>query len=152
MIDEQINKLRSVGDAADQQLEELQLGKSVLASGEVIFGSLQSSLVVFGSTPKEALDYGVKVTGEFFTEGLGTRWMKSNIEAPYTFVSIMPGSKHRPLAAIHSSTNLSCGFSLHVAPHAGAWIETHFPGVLFQKSPVAPHAGAWIETQSSRVE
>lgn len=113
MIDEQMNKLRSVGDAAEQQLDELQLGKSVLASGEVIFGSLQSSLIVFGASAKEALDYGVKVTGEFMTEGLGTRWMKSNIEAPYTFASIMPGAKHRPLAAIHSGTNLSCGFSLH---------------------------------------
>ena len=35
----------------------------------------------------------------------------------------------------------------HVAPHAGAWIET----TLMLEStplfyPVAPHAGAWIET------
>ena len=36
--------------------------------------------------------------------------------------------------------------SPHVAPHAGAWIETNIPAgkrpIIF----VAPHAGAWIET------
>ena len=33
-----------------------------------------------------------------------------------------------------------------VAPHAGAWIETQVNGVLAQTDTVAPHAGAWIET------
>ena len=34
----------------------------------------------------------------------------------------------------------------HVAPHAGAWIETYrVPGDEFSIR-VAPHAGAWIET------
>ena len=33
-----------------------------------------------------------------------------------------------------------------VAPHAGAWIETHDPGGDHLHELVAPHAGAWIET------
>ena len=35
---------------------------------------------------------------------------------------------------------------LHVAPHAGAWIETVQPSVTLTCRLVAPHAGAWIET------
>ena len=35
---------------------------------------------------------------------------------------------------------------LHVAPHAGAWIETSFLVFLLLVRYVAPHAGAWIET------
>ena len=35
---------------------------------------------------------------------------------------------------------------LSVAPHAGAWIETHYLCSLARTSRVAPHAGAWIET------
>jgi len=34
-----------------------------------------------------------------------------------------------------------------VAPHAGAWIETHHFFVSQKSSAVAPHAGAWIETE-----
>lgn len=112
-FDQQINKLKSAGDAATHQLEELELGRSVLASGEVSFGSLHGALVVFGDSVKEAISNGVKVTGDFLTEGLNTRWMKSNLEAAYTFVSTMPSSPYRPLAALHSTTNLSSGFSLH---------------------------------------
>ena len=33
-----------------------------------------------------------------------------------------------------------------VAPHAGAWIETHFAEDISLDIVVAPHAGAWIET------
>ena len=33
-----------------------------------------------------------------------------------------------------------------VAPHAGAWIETHQHKKQRKTSFVAPHAGAWIET------
>ena len=33
-----------------------------------------------------------------------------------------------------------------VAPHAGAWIETHILDSLVFYVVVAPHAGAWIET------
>ena len=33
-----------------------------------------------------------------------------------------------------------------VAPHAGAWIETYHKGLYDGTIYVAPHAGAWIET------
>ena len=36
----------------------------------------------------------------------------------------------------------------HVAPHAGAWIETIAVPIVYGKAKVAPHAGAWIETRS----
>ena len=36
--------------------------------------------------------------------------------------------------------------SNHVAPHAGAWIETSQTKGKIQSYAVAPHAGAWIET------
>ncbi len=35
---------------------------------------------------------------------------------------------------------------MHVAPHAGAWIETQSFSAGFVRVAVAPHAGAWIET------
>ena len=38
------------------------------------------------------------------------------------------------------------GGAQHVAPHAGAWIETQGDCASLDKIVVAPHAGAWIET------
>jgi len=35
---------------------------------------------------------------------------------------------------------------MDVAPHAGAWIETHIIAAALCGTEVAPHAGAWIET------
>ncbi len=37
-----------------------------------------------------------------------------------------------------------------VAPHAGAWIETLYCLLPAASRPVAPHAGAWIETADRR--
>ncbi len=37
----------------------------------------------------------------------------------------------------------------HVAPHAGAWIETRPGRSGYGSERVAPHAGAWIETPVS---
>ena len=45
----------------------------------------------------------------------------------------------------HLIGNLIKFFKL-VAPHAGAWIETHKQKKSKNNLKVAPHAGAWIET------
>ena len=41
---------------------------------------------------------------------------------------------------------------LHVAPHAGAWIETPRRYRQGRGQQVAPHAGAWIETRVKESE
>jgi len=38
-----------------------------------------------------------------------------------------------------------CG-THHVAPRAGAWVETNTPNILVSVADVAPRAGAWVET------
>ena len=39
-----------------------------------------------------------------------------------------------------------------VAPHAGAWVETMPSPVAKVSSGVAPHAGAWVETPGDKTE
>ena len=43
-------------------------------------------------------------------------------------------------------------FSIVVAPHGGAWIETTIPIIHIFGLMVAPHGGAWIETIKSQSE
>lgn len=112
-IEIQENKLSSSGDSASYQLDELDSAKAFLNSGEIAFGNYQASMLVFGNSPKSAMDNGSKVISSFTDRGKGARWSRATIESLYAFLSIMPGSKYRPLSSVRASTNLVCGFSLH---------------------------------------
>lgn len=112
-IEIQENKLSSSNDSATYQLEELDSAKGYLSSGEIVFGEYQASLLIFGETPKLAVDNGSKVISAFINSGKGSRWTRLTLESIYTFLSVIPSSKHRPLPSVRASTNLVCGFSLH---------------------------------------
>ena len=43
-------------------------------------------------------------------------------------------------------------FVVKVAPHVGAWIETHARQYHSVSAEVAPHVGAWIETAEKTSE
>ena len=111
-IDQQINQLESTGEMSEA-IEELKIGKATLAEGKAMFGSYQSSLTIFGETPKEALDGGTKVSSEFLTSGGGFSLMKATIEGYQAFLSCLPDSKMRPLDSRRTTTNLACLFSMH---------------------------------------
>ena len=49
-------------------------------------------------------------------------------------------------AWIETGLGLGAGTRIVVAPHAGAWIETRYRRKNSKLEQVAPHAGAWIET------
>lgn len=112
-IDQQVNKLNSVGDSAISQQAELELGKEAVQTGVTLFGSYHAALSVFGDTPKEAKDNGRTLSSEFISSGGGFRFIKSTSEAPFTYFSHLPMSKRRPLSTIRTLTNLTCTWSLH---------------------------------------
>jgi type IV secretion system protein VirB4 len=112
-IEIQENKLSSAGDSATYQQEELEAAKAYLSSGEIAFGDYQASILIFGETPKLAVNNGSKVISAFTDRGKGARWSRATIESVYVFLSMMPDSKFRPLSTVRASTNLVCGFSLH---------------------------------------
>lgn len=113
VIDGQLNKLGSSGDAALAQHEELELGKEVVTSGITLFGSYHCVMTVWGDTPENARKAGIKVSSEFVTSGKGFRFIRAASPAPFAFFSHMPLSKKRPLDTRRTVTNLACTFSLH---------------------------------------
>ena len=54
-------------------------------------------------------------------------------------------------AWIETHLSLIRGLYSLVAPHVGAWIETEIEMKLAAKNKVAPHVGAWIETMPSNL-
>ncbi|MFZ7203397.1 conjugal transfer protein TraE [Avibacterium avium] len=112
-IEIQEHKLSSAGDSAIRELEELHAGRAFLSTGEVAFGDYQASMLIFGDTPKAAVNNGAKVISAFTDKGKGARWTRFTLESMFAFLSIMPGTKIRPLNSTRCSTNLVNGFSLH---------------------------------------
>lgn len=116
-IDAQLNKMGSAGDAAENQQDELVLGKEVVTSGITLFGSYHCVLTVFGRTADEARKNGIKVSSEFVSAGKGFRFIRTNSAGAHCYFSHMPMNKIRPLATRRTITNLACTFSLHNYSH-----------------------------------
>lgn len=112
-IDIQENKLSSAGDSAKQELADLDTARAYLSTGEIAFGDYQASMLIFGETPKAAINNGAKAISSFTDRGLGARWTRATFESMHAFLSIMPSSKIRPINSTRCSTSLVHGFSLH---------------------------------------
>ncbi|MCA7912053.1 MULTISPECIES: VirB4 family type IV secretion/conjugal transfer ATPase [Burkholderia] len=111
-IEDQENKLRSVEDKATHQLEELKEAKALVAGRDLAFGEYHGALVVYGDTDKQAIDNGVFVTSKSLNE-CGFRWVKASLSAPMTFISQVPGAKHKPRPMPKSTRSLAAAFSMH---------------------------------------
>jgi len=111
-IKKQINNLEAVGDAAKHQTAELQQAMGYIASGELAFGEYHAALTVFGDSVREANDLGTLVVGTFLGE-CGTRFVRANQSAKFTFQSHVPGSKVKPRPMMKASRNLAASFGMH---------------------------------------
>ncbi|MFL9876650.1 VirB4 family type IV secretion/conjugal transfer ATPase [Paraburkholderia megapolitana] len=111
-IDDQVNKLNSVEDKAAHQLKELEEAQGLVAGRDLAFGEYHGALAVYGETAKKAIDNGAFVASKSLNE-CGFRWVKASLSAPVTFMSHVPGAKHKPRPMPKSTRNLASAFSLH---------------------------------------
>lgn len=110
-IERHLNKLVSANDKATHQLDELSEAQGYIQSGELAFGEYHCSLVVFGDTPKEAVNNGVYVASSF-TNYAGAIFRRATLSAPATFFSQLPTYKIKPRPMLKSSRNLAASFSM----------------------------------------
>ncbi|ARR10594.1 MULTISPECIES: conjugal transfer protein TraE [Vibrio harveyi group] len=110
MIDDQVNVIESA-NGASTDLAELQAGREALTQGDIMFGDYHASMIVFGDSVSSALDNGTVISSEFLARG--TTWKRSNLKSPFTFQSMLPASKVRPLSSPRTVTNFVSGLSLH---------------------------------------
>lgn len=112
-IDAQTNKLRSAGDQAEHEIDELQNAKGYISSGEVYFGEYHGALMVFGATPKAAVDNGT-MAKTTFSGSCATIWSQATLSAPETFYSMFPANtKRRPRPMPKTTRNLAGVFSMN---------------------------------------
>ncbi len=115
-IKKQLNNLKSVGDQAAEQQNELAYGLGQLTAGELMFGDYHAALVVYGKTAKEASYNGSRAYAAFLNAG-GFRFTKGGLSAPATFFSQVPGSKEKPRSFPKTTANLATTFGIHNYSH-----------------------------------
>jgi type IV secretion system protein VirB4 len=111
-LESQANKLKSAGDKATHQIEELQTAQGYISSRELAFGDYHGALVVYGETAQKAIDNGTFVTARSLGE-CGVRWIKATLSAPTTYFSQIPGATRKPRPMPKSTRNLAAAFSMH---------------------------------------
>lgn len=112
LIDEQLNKLTSVGDTAYHQVSDIKSARSHLQTGELSFGQYHAAATIFGDSQKEAITNGVIFSNSFLNSG-GIMWSKATLSAPFTFFSQMPNASNLPRPMPKSTRNLASYFSIH---------------------------------------
>lgn len=111
-IENQLNQLRSTGDKAEHQQQDLIEAQGYIQSGELGFGEYHCGLVVYGDTPKEAIENGTYAIASF-SNNAGAVFRRSSLSAPATYFSQLPNFKYKPRVMVKSSRNLAATFSMH---------------------------------------
>lgn len=111
-IEDQSNKLVSVGDKALHELRDLEKAQGYIQARELAFGEYHAALVVYGETEERA-----RVQGEFVSaaslNACGMRWVKATRSSRFTYFSQVPGTKEKPRPMFKSTRNLAASFSMH---------------------------------------
>lgn len=110
VLDDQTKLVKS-GDNAEHELDEMAVARDYVASGEISFGDYHCSLAVFGDTQEQVLQESSDLAGEFLARG--TKLKRSNLKSQFSFLSMLPDSKHRVMPSPKTTTNLACTYSLH---------------------------------------
>ncbi len=111
-IETQMNQLKSMGDKAEHQHEELNEAQGYIASGETAFGEYHCVLVVYGDTKQQAIDNGTYALASF-TNNAGAVFRKATGSAPATYFSQLPNYKNKPRPMLKSTRNLTAAFPMH---------------------------------------
>jgi type IV secretion system protein VirB4 len=111
MIVDQRNRLVSVDDKAQHQIDELDVAQAYISTGELAFGDYHASIVVYGKTKEQAITNGVTVDSVFRTQG--AVWKSSSLASIPSFFSQFPLYKNRPRKMPKSTRNLASTWSLH---------------------------------------
>lgn len=111
-IERQMNMLKSTGDKAEHQQQELIEAQGYIQSGELGFGEYHCALIVYGDTAKQAIDNGTYAVASF-SNNAGAIFRRATLSSMSTYFSQLPNYKLKPRPMMKSSRNLASTFSMH---------------------------------------
>lgn len=114
-LNKKVNEIQSGTNFPEHYADDLKAARGFVSSGEITLGDYHAALVVYGDTPKQAVDNGNTLFTNILASS-GARFIRATGSGIFTYYSMMPGSHHRPLAEPKTTRNLACGFSLNNYP------------------------------------
>lgn len=115
IVNKKINAIESGTDFPTHYVQDLIDAKGYISAGEINFGEYHGALVVYGDSPKEATDNGNMLSTNILASS-GARFLRSTGSGIFTYFSMLPGSKFKPLAEPKTTRNLACTFSINNYP------------------------------------
>lgn len=112
MINDKLNQLRSVGDKATFQHEELDVAKGHIQSGGVCLGVFNSSAICLGNSTAEAHKNASAFRSLYLKES-ATIYNKVSLSAPISYFSIFPAQDDLARPVPKSSRVFSSVFCMH---------------------------------------
>jgi type IV secretion system protein VirB4 len=110
-ISKQINKLVSVKDRAEDQIEDLEEARGLVSSNRLTIGEYHGALTIFDQNVEILLDKAATLVATFNT--VPASWSKARQSAPITYLSQLPFCKVKPRKYIKSSRSFTGAFSMH---------------------------------------
>lgn len=115
MVNKKINEIESGTNYPTHYVQDLHDARGYVSAGNLNFGEYHSALVVYGNTPKEAVDNGTSMATDLLGSS-SARFLRATSSGIFTYYSMMPGSQHKPLAEPKTTRNMACGYSLNNFP------------------------------------
>lgn len=115
LVNKKVNEIESGTNFPEHYVQDLKDSRGFVSTGEISFGEYHSALVVYGNSPKEAVDNGNSMATNLLASS-GARFLRATSSGIFTYYSMMPGSQHKPLAEPKTTRNMACGYSLNNYP------------------------------------
>jgi type IV secretion system protein VirB4 len=115
LVNKKVNEIESGTNFPDHYVTDLKDARGFVSAGELSFGEYHSALVVYGNTPKEAVDNGNSLSTNLLATS-GARYLRATGSGIFTYFSMMPGAADKPLSEPKTTRNLACAFSLNNYP------------------------------------
>lgn len=118
-IESQINKLTSSSRPPEHYIAELESVKSLVSTGEVVFGDYHAVLTVLGDTPEMAVDNGSDLRSLLLSSS-SANFLKATNTGYKSFYSHLPNNQYTPFTEPKTTRNLVNGWSLNNYPSGKA--------------------------------
>lgn len=143
-----INKISSGTNYPAHYVEEIKEARQYISSGEITLGEHHGALIVYGRTPKEAVDNGNDMVTTLLGNS-GCRFVRATSSGIYTYYSILPGAKNKPLAEPKTTRNVACAFSMNNYPQGKQKGNPIGDGSAIMPIPTTSGGVFWLNTHVS---
>lgn len=149
-LNKKVNQISSGTNYPEHYVEDLKDARGFIASGAIALGEHHGALIVYGRSPKEAVDNGSTITTNLLATS-SARFVRATSSGIFTYFSMMPGVKNKPLSEPKTTRNLASSFSLNNYPTGKQYGNPIGDGTAVIPLPTTSGSVFWFNTHVSKL-